>query len=80
MFSHIKQQLCAGTLLKVGEAAADKLESRCLHIRQVESERQFTLKPGFNGMAVGRYHVNWIGAGQRRNMQVCKFTQRLLTT
>ena len=80
MFSYIKQQLCAGALLEVGEAAADKLEWRCLHVREVESERQFTLEPGFNRMLIGRNHVNWISAGQCRNMQVGEFAQRLLTT
>src|SRR5262245_32389995 len=80
MFSYIKQQLCAGALLEVGEAAANKLEWRWLHVRQVESERQFTLKPGFNRMAIGRHHVNWISAGQGRNMEVGKFTESLLTT
>src|SRR6516162_1150227 len=80
MFSHLKEQLCAGTLLKVGEASADKLEWRCLHLRQVESERKFPLKPGFNRMPVGRHHVDWITAGQRGNMKVCEFIQGLLTT
>src|SRR5436309_8262572 len=80
MFSYFKQQLCARTLLEVGEAAADKLEWRCLQVRQVESEREFTLEPGFYRMPVGRNHVNWISAGQCRNMQVCEFAQGLLTT
>src|SRR5262245_43898988 len=80
MFSRLKQQLRTGTLLEVGEAAADKLEWRCLHVRQVESEREFTLKPRFNRMPVGRHHVNWISACQRGNMQICEFTQGLLTT
>src|SRR5262245_47184836 len=80
MFPHLKEQLCAGTLLEVGEAAADKLEWRCRHFRQVESERNFTLKPRFNCMPVGRHHVNWISAGQGGNMKVCEFTQGLLTT
>src|SRR5262245_36868028 len=80
MFSHLKQQLCARTLLEVGEASADKLEWRCLHVRQVESEREFTLKPGFNRVPVGRHHVNWIGARQRGDMQVCEFAQGLVTT
>src|SRR5215475_8200072 len=80
MFPDVEQQLCAGTLLEVGKTAPDKLEWRCLQFWQIETERQFTLKPGLNRMAVGRHHVNWISAGQRRNMQVGKFTQGLLTT
>src|SRR5262245_14770055 len=80
MFFHRKEQLCAGTLLEVGEASADKLEWRCLQFRQVESEREFTLKPRFNRMPVGRHHVNWISAGQRGNMNVCEFSQGLLTS
>src|SRR5262245_36264923 len=80
MFPDPIKQLCAGTLLEVGESSANKLESRCLQFRQVEGERELTLKPGFNRMPVGRHNVNWISAGQGGNMQVCEFTQGLLTT
>src|SRR5579862_7308130 len=78
MFSRLKDELCSGTLLEVGEASADKLEWRRLQVRQIESKREFTLKPGFNGMPVGRHDINWIRAGQGRNMQVCKFSKGVL--
>src|SRR5262249_9455959 len=60
--------------------APDKLEWRCLQFWQIETEREFTLKPGLNRMAVGRHHVNWINAGQRRNKQVRQVKQGLVTT
>src|SRR5262249_5310595 len=80
MLSHLKEQLGAGTLLEVGEASTDKLEWRCLQLRQVKSERESTLKPRFNRMPVGRHYVNWISAGQGGNIKVCEFSQGLLTT
>ena len=63
MFADLEQQLWAGALLEVGKASTDQLEWRALHLRQVESKREFALKPRFNRMPVGRYYVNWISAG-----------------
>ncbi len=80
MFPDLKQQVCAGALLEVRDASAEKLEWPAIQLRQVERERKLALEPRFHGVPVGRYYVNGIGAGQHRNMQVREFAQRLIAT
>ena len=61
--------------MQVSHAAAEQREGRSGNLGQIETERDFALKPRLHCVAVGRGHVDGIAARQRSNVQIGNFAE-----
>ena len=67
-----EDELRAGLLVEVGDAAAGERKRRALQIRQVEGKGNAPLKPRLHGVAVGGDHFDRVAAGKVGDVQVGK--------
>ena len=73
-----KNEFRAGRLAEIADPSADQDERRTLQLGQVEGEGNLAGKPGFDGVAVGGYYVDRVGAGEDGYVLVDQFADELL--
>src|ERR1700739_3691766 len=80
MFTDLVDQVRTRGLPQVGNAAAEQGKLGALQLRQVERERDLTLEPWLDSVAVGGSNVNRICARPGCDMQVVELAVNLVLT
>ncbi|HEX5432916.1 MAG TPA: hypothetical protein VFY05_01655 [Candidatus Angelobacter sp.] len=70
------QQFSAGLLLQVYCLSANQLVIGAGEFRQIEGERQLSLEPWLDRVAVLADYIHRVGAGERDHMLVYQFSQQ----